>query len=345
MLRNRKGQMRIIEAMITCFILVLGLSVSIYLSNVYAVMESGNIEKVATNILNMLDDVDVVEKVISDQSSWESELKGLIENLLPPDTFYNLTLRSALTGEILGEITNLAEWNASSNMDSFSIERVVTMSLPLGRSEYLPLDVMLVMDVSGSMNDRLPGDTRTKIDGTKQAAKMFIDQLNSSRDRVGLVTFSTEATLRTHLTNDFAKVKSDIDNLYPNGYTDIGDGISNATGEFNLNGRRDNNTVWVTILLSDGMANRPLGTNATEYALNKAEEASAMGIRIYTIGLGAKTVIDEVLLREITANGGKYYYAPSADDLTDIYTRIVQDLMFEVKYDVIILELTIMKPG
>ncbi len=344
MRRQNKGQMRIVEAMIACTILVVGLSASIYISSVYTVMEFGSIERVAANVVNVLDNTEVMKKVVGNATQWESELRGLVENLLPPDTFYNLALRSALTGEPYGEITNLAGGDISPNVDSVNIEVTVTMSLPLGRVVYKPLDVMLVMDVSGSMNDKLPGDVQTKIEGTIEAATAFIDQLDVSKDQVGLVTFSTEATLRMPLTTDFEAVKSDIASLTPNGYTNIGDGISYATEEFVLNGRDENTTAWVMILLSDGMANRPTGVNATQYALDKAALAASLGIRLYSIGLGAKTAIDEELLKEVVSNGGSYYYAPSSDDLMDIYGRIFQDLAFHVSWDVVVIDLSLMRP-
>jgi len=346
MSRNNRGQMRIVEAILTCLILVAGLSVSIHMSSVYTVMESGSMEKIAVNILNVLDDPKTMEIVVNDEIYWQPELKRLIESFLPPDTFYELRISSALTGSVLGEVANLVQGNTTLGIDSISERRTVTISLAQGKSEYLPLDVMLIMDVSGSMNDKLPGDTQTKLYGAKQAAKQFIDQLNASEDRIGISPFSTEARPLTPLTYDLQAVKTIIDNLAAYGWTDMGDGIGNANEEFSLNGRGDS-TAWVMILLSDGMANRPYNeTYARTYALEKAEAAAAMGIRIYTIGLGAKTAIDESLLKEIAAlsSGTNYYYAPSADDLADIYMKIAQDLMFSVKYDVILLELTLMKP-
>jgi len=342
MLHNRKGQIRIIEAMITCLILISGLTAAIYFSSIYAVTESADLEKAGLNILHVLDNSEVLEKIINRQGTWESELKLLIENLLPSDTFYNLTLRSALDGEVISEITDLPEQNPSLSCDSFSTKTIITVSLPLGKTEYIPLDVMLVMDVSGSMNDRLPGDRDTKLDAAKEAANMFIDNLNMTRDRVGISSFSTTATLKSPLINNFAEAKSKINGLKAEGYTNIGDGICKANLEFDAHGRQED-TLWVIILLSDGKANRPPDKDPREYALNQAENSSTMDIRIYTVGLGAKSDIDESLLEEIAGNGGRYYYAPSASDLTDIYTTIAQDLMFAVEYDVIIIELTIMK--
>jgi len=94
------------------------------------------------------------------------------------------------------------------------------------------------------------------------------------------------------------------------------------------------------ILLSDGVANRPYNeTYAKEYARSQAEIAA--GVIIYTIGLGDPSYFDEELLKEIQTNG--YYYAPSAEDLTDIYLAIAEDLLFIVKYEIVVLTLTLVK--
>jgi len=357
MLSGKKAQMRIVEAMITCTILVAGLSVSIYLSNVYTMMERGGMEETATNIMSVLEDPEVVEKIVNNEGFWQLELMGLLQSLLPPDTFYHLSIHSALTGDLIGEITNLAGSYNSSEVDSATTESVVTISLPLARTVYIPLDVMLVIDVSGSMNDRLPGDEETKLEGAKEAANLFVDQLNSSRDKVGLVSFSTEPTLREPLTANFTAVKTSINALVAGGYTNIGGGINYSAIEFQTNGR-NGSTVWAMILLSDGKANRPTGVNATQYALDRARDAyvvgSAQNLRIYTIGLGAKDDINEVLLEQIAEGPlegipqsdieGQYYYAPSAEELEGIYLTIAKDLMFDVQYDVLIIELTLIQP-
>jgi len=360
--QNNRGQIRIVEAMLTCLILIVGLSFSIYLANVYSATERGTVEETGTNIMSVLEDFDVVERIVTDQGSWEPELKELLANLLPPETFYRLTLRSALTNETIGEITNLPGQHNPSDFNFVTTERVVTISLPLSRNETIPLDVMLIMDVSGSMNDKLPGDEKTKLEGAQEAAAVFIDQLNSSRDTLGLVSFHDHAHFEANLTDDFDAVKAEVNSLTAGGYTNIGDGISYATTVFEANGR-NGETIWVMILLSDGKANRPRYqdkenlTYAREYALGKATAAyisgADQGLRIYTIGLGAKDDIDEPLLKQIAEGPlpgitweleGKYYYAPSSEDLEDIYLTIARDLRFSVQYDVIVLVLTLMEP-
>jgi Mg-chelatase subunit ChlD len=354
--RNNKGQIRIVEALITAFIVVMGLYAANYISTVYTGMESGDMQKVAQNIASVLNDPRLVGGVVDNRTGWKPELNQLIENLLPPDTYYTLSITSAMTGVVHGGLTNLpGEWDAST-LDSVQAMQVVTVSLPMSKTDYTPLDVMLIMDCSGSMGYPLPGDTHAKLYAAKQAANAFVSMLNASRDRVGITYYQTTGHPATQLTSNFASIHNAINALSANGWTDMGDGIGSATQEFQTNGR-GGNVIKVMILLSDGIANYPqpnpsdIYTYAHDYAYSKASEAANLPARIYTIGLGPKTGdqdhrIDEPLLQQIAASsqGGKYYYAPSGNDLADIYNRIAQDLMFSVKYDVVVLQLTVMKP-
>jgi len=96
------------------------------------------------------------------------------------------------------------------------------------------------------------------------------------------------------------------------------------------------------ILLSDGKANKPYNeTYAREFALNQSQIAQEMGVWVYTVGLGAQDDIDEELLKEIQNEG--YFYAPSAKDLDDIYQAIAEDLIYEVKYDILLIQITLKK--
>ena len=227
--------------------------------------------------------------------------------------------------------------------------------------EYQPVDVILVMDVSGSMGEDY-NTTHTKLDMAKAAAESFLGQLNMSRDRVGLASFSTGATLDCPLTNDTAVIISEIEDLAANGYTNIGGGISKANEEFVNNGRLE--AVWVMILLSDGVANyyyneegEPVhdttatsttsGIYAAQYAVEQAECAKILldkGARIYTIGLGSE-YLDEDLLKQIAFDESKYFNAPTAAELSEIYELISKDILLQVRYDIVIIQLDIQGPG
>jgi len=354
-IRNKRGQMRIVEAMITCIILVVGLSAAVYISSVYSVAEAQGLEETGLNILHVLDDSTIIRKILNNETGWQSELRSLIETLLPPDTFYNLSLFSAVTGQIIVEaVTNIIGQEVSEGFDVITLRDVATVSFPTLRRESQKIDVMLIVDRSGSMTQKEPGDQYSKIYYAKEAAKAFVDQLNMSKDRVGLTSFATDAKLDIELTNDSAQVKNKIDALVASGYTNMGGGIEKSNDEFNSSGRND--ALLAMILLSDGCANRPCPHTpqhidetcpyAREYALNESDEAkNTLGVVCYAIGLGANTSdFDPELLKEIASSQFMYYYAPSAEDLTDIYMAIIRDLSFKVEYDMVVLQLTLVRP-
>lgn len=120
----------------------------------------------------------------------------------------------------------------------------------------------------------------------------------------------------------------------------MGGGISDSNLQFENYGR--DNATWVMILLSDGKANRPEPEEyARTYALEQAEVAEGMGVKTYTIGLGSEEDIDEDLLKEVMTQ--KYFYAPSASELDQIYQTIAEDLIYEVQYDILMIKITLYK--
>ena len=343
MISNKRGQIRIIEALIACIILVAGLSASIIFSSIYTIAKASELEEVGVNVLHVLDNSGVIRKIIQNQGNWASEFKELMGTLLPPETFYNLTLFSSITNQPLAWLTNVVGQDFSSGADVASFQQIATVSFPYIKQEKQKIDIMLLIDRSGSMNEKEPGDEFSKIYYAKEATKIFTDQLNMSLARVGVISFSSEATLDVQLPNNTGVIKSAIDSLVASGYTNIGDSINIANEHFQSYGRSD--SVWAYILLSDGKTNRPLPESyAREYAISESENSAEIGIATYSIGLGANTEnFDEELLKQIATEG--YYYAPSAEDLVDIYTAIAKDLLFAVKYDVVTLQLTLIRGG
>jgi cysteine-rich repeat protein len=188
-----------------------------------------------------------------------------------------------------------------------------------------PLDIMLVIDKSGSMNGE-------RLTNAKSASKTFVSLLNSTKDRSGLASFNQNAVLNIGLTSDKALVSGTIDALTAGGNTNIGDGIK--TGKTELLTHGGNNTFIV--LLSDGAPNAmplPNGsigycyiepsspTACTIYSLDQANAAKAAGIEIFTIGLNV-TAFTQDLLKQIASNEHNYFFAPGPSDLESIYRNI-----------------------
>jgi Ca-activated chloride channel family protein len=183
--------------------------------------------------------------------------------------------------------------------------------------------VMLVIDVSGSMNadDVEP----TRMEAAQRAASRFLDRL-PARFQVGLVTFSSEAETLVPPTTDRDAVRSALASLNANGGTAMGDGLARAldvieAARQQANGGAPGPTTTdpaapgsttptpaspdagaaqppvppaVTLLLSDG-ANSAGGDPFVQ-----AERARQLKVPVYTIALGTANGV----LRQPNAFGG-----------------------------------------
>ena len=207
----------------------------------------------------------------------------------------------------------------------------------LSRTNTEGIDIMLALDVSGSM---LARDFRPdRLEAAKEVAGSFISDRYG--DRIGLVVFAGEAFTQSPLTADqstlltlLGRVRS---GLIEDG-TAIGNGLATAINRL----RESDAKSKVIILLTDGVNNR--GEIAPQTA---AEIAKAQGIRVYTIGVGtegmapypavdiygtptggtvmAKVEIDEKTLRSIAEQtGGQYFRATDKAKLKAIYDQINQ---------------------
>ncbi|MEA1895906.1 MAG: VWA domain-containing protein [Euryarchaeota archaeon] len=176
-----------------------------------------------------------------------------------------------------------------------------------------PHDIILDTDRSGSMSGQ-------KIIDAKNAAKLFVDLLES-QDQVGLVSFSSSATLDSSLTSDFEHAKSVIAGYSAGGSTNMGDALSKSIQELKTNGRDD--TIWSIIYFTDGQTNA--GLTKTEILDSLVPEAIDAGIIIYTLGYGSN--VDEDFLRQVAeATCGKYYFAPDSAKLMEIYIELSQKI-------------------
>ncbi len=189
-------------------------------------------------------------------------------------------------------------------------------------------DIMLIFDRSGSMDDdTVDPEIPQPITDTKLAANYFVDLVSANTfvvDRIGLVSYSSNARLERVLDRQFDAMKVKIASYEADGYTNIGDAIKKARNH--LNTTSPSRTKKTMVLLSDGQANRPgsgMPTNprAINYALQQAQYAANENIRIYTISLGNQADLN--LMAQIASKtGGIHHFAPSTGDLYDIFKEI-----------------------
>jgi Ca-activated chloride channel family protein len=196
------------------------------------------------------------------------------------------------------------------------------------------VDIVLALDASGSMKaeDFQP---RNRLEVAKQAAIEFVGDRPS--DRIGLVSFAGQAVTQAPLTLDHDAVEDAIERVQIGALaegTAIGTALATSVNRLRPSDARSR----VVILLTDGV------NNAGQIdPLTAAETARALGVRVYTIGVGTTgeapylledprfgrryvrvvVRIDEDVLRDISGRtGGRYFRATDPQALTTVYDEI-----------------------
>ncbi len=205
--------------------------------------------------------------------------------------------------------------------DDFRISEDEVEQGPLTVEAQLPpLSVVVTVDVSGSMAQRM--------DATREAATSFVEQLDES-DAVQIVSFQREiATLTTMSTTRDNAIQA-IGGMVARGDTALYDGLITS---LDLVAERPGRKA--VVLLSDGIDNdgtgKPLSTATVAEALARAAE---INVPVFVIGLG--TEMDEAILQEIAnATGGQYLPAPDTGQLAAVYDSIGAQLsgQYAIRY-------------
>ena len=201
-------------------------------------------------------------------------------------------------------------------------------------------NLMLAVDLSGSMDqkDFELGNRRVdRLTATKAVARDFIERREG--DRIGLILFGERAYLQVPLTLDRQTVNVLLMEAFiglAGEKTAIGDAITLAVRRVHEQPEEAGDQVLV--LLTDGA-----NTAGEVDPLKAAQLAQQVGLRIYTIGIGAEQLevasliggrrrinpsadLDEETLTQIAdLTGGRYFRATDTASLQDIY-RLVDEL-------------------
>ena len=195
------------------------------------------------------------------------------------------------------------------------------------RSCEVPSDVVLAIDLSGSINND-GGTPPEPVTSVLRAASAFASRLEEG-DKVSVVTFATTAELRASLTDTKGIIAEGILKLGVNpkdeqGSTNIGDALAEAEVELS-SARHNGNARKVVVLITDGKANAPEPTKDAEgYALFASSELKKRGTEIYTIGLGKD--VNAAFLKQLATADKNSYLASNKSALEDIYNSISQSI-------------------
>jgi len=201
------------------------------------------------------------------------------------------------------------------------------------------IDIVTALDLSGSMiseDFEVHGERVNRFHMAQSVLKDFIDK--RPNDRIGLVVFAAQAFIATPLTLDHDYLQENLARLeigsINSDATAIGDALTTA-----VNRLRDLKAKSkIIILATDGQNN-----SGKVDPLLAAEAAAALGVKIYTVGIGEQgqapmptqdmfgrkvyqmvpVDVDEATLQKIAdKTGGKYYRADNAEKFQKIYAEI-----------------------
>jgi Ca-activated chloride channel family protein len=204
-----------------------------------------------------------------------------------------------------------------------ALARPAWMDEPLVRE--LPMrDLLVALDLSGSMETRDFTDESGEVSDRLTAARQVLDQFLSRRegDRVGLIFFGSAAYVQAPFTEDLDVVRELLDEaqvrmLGPR--TMLGDAIGVAIQLF----ERSEVEERVLIVLTDGN-----DTGSMIPPSRAAEIARDNGVTIYTIAMGdpraaGEQALDEVTLKQVAdTTGGEYFHANDREQLDRIYSTL-----------------------
>ena len=205
------------------------------------------------------------------------------------------------------------------------------------------IDIVLAVDISASMLAR--DFSPDRVGAAKEVAANFISERPD--DRIAIVLFAKQAFTQCPLTIDhdiLQELLSGVEiGLADPDNTAIGQALAAALNRL----KSSESKSKVIILLTDGENNYGLPPTTA------AEAAEALGVRVYTIGVGSRgtapypakdrfgrTVfrnvpvsIDEPLLKDIAGStGGKYFRATNNEKLRQIFAEI--DKMEKTKIEI-----------
>ncbi len=188
-------------------------------------------------------------------------------------------------------------------------------------------EIMMIIDRSNSM-------AGLKLSAARGAAESFISSpdLDLTRDRVGLVSFSDVVSLDQPLTSDREAMRAAIRGVLYRGATDLAGAVRRAIRHTAEEGRPD--ATPVLLMLTDGRPNRNGQPFVDAYL--EAARARASGALVYAIGLG-DTVAEDLMIA-MAGSSTRYFAAAGPEALEPIYDQLSRTVGGVVASDVAVVD-------
>ncbi len=259
------------------------------------------------------------------------------------------TDKTVSDGEISKDGVTISKANGA---DFLTALTALSSTSNLSDTATTPLDIVLVLDASGSMDDPMGGGDSTKrIDALKSAANLFIDEVTkqnaavkdeAKRHQVAIVKFAGERTYAvgndTYWSGGYEynysqvmkqlapctaaseqQFKDQVGAIRPAGATRADEGMSLVTGM--SSGRSD--AKKVVVFFTDGAPTdfREFSPGVASDAVKDAKSMKDAGAMVYSIGIfeGADPNVDPVA--GSASNENKFMHAVSSNYPSATYTK------------------------
>jgi Ca-activated chloride channel family protein len=191
---------------------------------------------------------------------------------------------------------------------------VVATILETWKQTKKPVDLMIVMDVSGSMRGE-------KIVTARASLLQFLELLDD-RDRVEVILFSSEIIPLAELSPmsvERDELMTRVSGIVEGGDTRLYDAVSFAYDELTAQGDADH--IRSIVVLSDGQDTHSLiSQQQLLNEINRYSDEGGSSIKLFTIGFGENA--DKDVLRSIAEPTGGKQYDATPENIHKIYQEI-----------------------
>ena len=191
------------------------------------------------------------------------------------------------------------------------LEVLVTAPEAASQQPRVPLNLALVIDTSGSMEEQ------GKLDYVKEAALAMISRLRPE-DRFALITYSTKARVLypSQPVEQGQQMQWLIKSLQATGGTNLGEGLLEGFHQVRNHARPS--VISRVLLLSDGLANIGITSNEELAQLTLAQAEAGISLSSFGVGLD----FNEDLLAALAESGrGMYYFIDHPESMNSILAK------------------------
>ena len=213
---------------------------------------------------------------------------------------------------------------------NYQLVRIGIKGKEIKEKERKPANLTFVIDVSGSMN------IENRLGLVKKTLLLLIRELKSD-DRVGIVTYGTEAQTVLEPTSDKETIADAVNNLYSDGSTNAEAGLRQG---YQLAAKNFlPQSINRVILCTDGVANN--GETSSEGLLQLIEKYKNKGITLSACGFGMGNYNDVLIEQLATKGDGTYYYIDDLNEAKRVFVEqltgtlqvIAKDVKIQVTFD------------